>query len=150
VHSDNRLINRNKAHQCQPSARLAWIPTYFMPNPSYNASFTREGDPLMLKGLTVAVALLLSGCSLMHKQPPAPQTLHYRCGTLPLTVTLDEAQQQVSFIMDGQPLTLKQTVSASGTRYSDGHYAFWSKGNGAFIERNDKVVVNDCELQPVS
>ncbi|SUB16986.1 lysozyme inhibitor [Pantoea agglomerans] len=55
----------------------------------------------MLKGLTVAAVLLLSGCSLMHKQPPSPQTLHYRCGTMPLTVTLDEAQQQVSFIMDG-------------------------------------------------
>lgn len=104
----------------------------------------------MLKGLTVAAVLLLSGCSLMHKQPPSPQTLHYRCGTMPLTVTLDEAQQQVSFIMDGQPLTLKQTVSASGVRYSDNTYVFWSKGNGAFIERNDKVVVNDCELQPAS
>ena len=102
----------------------------------------------MLKGLTVAAALLLSGCSLMHKQPPAPQTLHYRCGTLPLTVTLDEAQQQVSFIMDGKPLTLTQTIAASGTRYSDDNYVFWSKGDGAFIERNKKVVVNDCLLQP--
>lgn len=102
----------------------------------------------MLKGLTVAAVLVLSGCSLMHKSSPAPETLHYRCGTLPLTVTLDNAKQQVSFIMDGKPLTLTQTVSASGARYSDVHYVFWSKGNGAFIERNDKIVVNDCELQP--
>ncbi|MCZ4058534.1 MliC family protein [Pantoea sp. LMR881] len=101
----------------------------------------------MLKGLTVAAAVLLSGCSLMHKPAEEPQTLHYRCGTLPLTVTLDNARQQVSFIMDGKPLTLKQTLSASGTRYSDGNYVFWSKGDGAFIERNDKIVVNDCELQ---
>ena len=101
----------------------------------------------MLKGLTVATALLLSGCSLMHKEPPSPQTLHYRCGTLPLTVTLDNAQQQVSFIMDGKPLTLKQTVSASGARYSDDHYVFWSKGNSAFVERNDRIIINDCELQ---
>ncbi|MEQ4513480.1 MAG: MliC family protein, partial [Pantoea agglomerans] len=43
-----------------------------------------------------------------------------------------------------------QTVSASGARYSDNTYVFWSKGNGAFIERNDKIVVNDCELQPAS
>lgn len=104
----------------------------------------------MLKGLTVAAVVMLSGCSLMHKAPPAPETLHYRCGTLPLTVTLDNAKQQVSFIMDGKPLTLMQTVSASGARYSDGNYVFWSKGNGAFIERNDKIVVNDCELQPAS
>jgi len=141
---------RNNSCRLTPSARLASILTSFTPNPSYNASFTRKGDPLMLKGLTVAAVLLLSGCSLMHKQPPAAQTLHYRCGTLPLTVMLDETKEQVSFIMDGQPLTLKQTVSASGARYSDGTYVFWSKGNGAFIERNDKIVVNDCELQPAS
>lgn len=104
----------------------------------------------MLKGLTVGAVLVLSGCSLMHTQPEQPKTLHYRCGTLPLTVTLDNAQQQVSFIMDGKPLTLKQTQSASGTRYSDDNYVFWSKGNGAFIERNDKIVVNDCELQPTN
>ncbi|MBE5251543.1 MliC family protein [Mixta mediterraneensis] len=105
----------------------------------------------MWKKLTVAAALLLSGCSLMHKQGEQPKTtLHYRCGTMPLTVTLDTAQQQVSFIMDGKPLTLKQTVSASGSRYSDGNYVFWTKGNGAFIERNDKIVVNDCELSPAN
>lgn len=104
----------------------------------------------MKQGLTLAAALLLTGCGLLHKQPEAPQTLHYRCGTLPLTVTLDNASEQVSFIMDGQPLTLKRAVSASGARYSDGKYVFWSKGDTAFIERDDKIVVNDCELQPAS
>ncbi len=68
----------------------------------------------MRKGLTVVAMVMLSGCSLMHKSSPAPETLHYRCGTLPLTVTLDNAKDQVSFIMDGKPLTLTQTVSASG------------------------------------
>ena len=104
----------------------------------------------MKQGLIFAAALLLSGCGLMHKQAEAPQTLHYRCGTLPLTVTLDNASEQVSFIMDGQPLTLKRGISASGARYSDGKYVFWSKGETAFIERDDKIVVNDCALQPVS
>ncbi|MDU6433095.1 MAG: MliC family protein [Pantoea sp.] len=86
----------------------------------------------MKQGLIFAAALLLSGCGLMHKQAEAPQTLHYRCGTLPLTVTLDNASDQVSFIMDGQPLTLKRAISASGARYSDGKYVFWSKGDTAF------------------
>ncbi|MGE1561567.1 MliC family protein [Pantoea septica] len=104
----------------------------------------------MKQGLTLAAALLLSGCGLLHKQAEAPQTLHYRCGTLPLTVTLDNASEQVSFIMDGQPLTLKRAISASGARYSDGKYVFWTKGDTAFIERDDKIVVNDCELQPAS
>ncbi|ORM62090.1 hypothetical protein PRCB_01055 [Pantoea rodasii] len=91
--------------------------------------------------------MVLSGCGVMHQQEPAPQTLRYQCGTLPLTVTLNNPKQQVNFILDGKPLTLTQTVSASGTRYSDGTYVFWSKGNGAFVERNDKIVINDCELQ---
>lgn len=102
----------------------------------------------MMKMIVLAGTLtLLSGCGIWHKPAPAPETLHYQCGTLPLTVTLDNAKQQVSFILDGKPLTLTQTVSASGARYSDGTYVFWSKGNGAFVERNDKIVINDCELQ---
>lgn len=101
----------------------------------------------MMRSVSIVAVLLLSGCGMMNKQAEQPKTLHYTCGTLPLTVTQDNAQQQVSFIMDGEPLTLKQTVSASGTRYSNGNYVFWSKGNGAFIERNNKIVVNDCQLQ---
>ena len=30
----------------------------------------------MKQGLTLAAALLLSGCGLLHKQAEAPQTLH--------------------------------------------------------------------------
>lgn len=101
----------------------------------------------MMRKISLAAVLLLSGCGMMHKQTEQPGTLRYACGTMPLTVTQDNAQQQVSFIMDGEPLTLKQTASASGTRYSNGNYVFWSKGNGAFIERNNKIVVNDCVLQ---
>ncbi|WP_130834950.1 MliC family protein [[Erwinia] mediterraneensis] len=101
----------------------------------------------MMKVVSLTAVLLLAGCGMMQKPAEQPLTLRYTCGTMPLTVTQDNAQQQVSFIMDGQPLTLKQTRSASGTRYSDGHYVFWSKGNGAFIERNGKIVVNDCLLQ---
>ncbi|MFS2223100.1 MliC family protein [Pantoea sp. B65] len=106
----------------------------------------------MKKQLMVATALLtLSGCGLLsHSPQEQSKTLHYLCGTLPLTVRLNNSLQQVNLIMDGTPLTLKQQPSASGTRYSDGNYVFWSKGDGAFIERNDKIIVNDCQLQPAS
>ncbi|QKJ87064.1 hypothetical protein PMPD1_2118 [Paramixta manurensis] len=99
----------------------------------------------MQKSLMLTIVALLSGCGLM-KQHEAVQTLHYTCGTLPLSVTQDNQQQQVSFIMDGKPLVLKQEAAASGNRYSDGTYVFWSKGNGAVIERNNKIVIDDCEL----
>ncbi|WP_338563348.1 MliC family protein [Erwinia sp. E_sp_B04_7] len=89
---------------------------------------------------------LLSGCSYFHPAPEQQKMLHYTCGTMPLTVSLDNARQEVNLILDGNPLTLKQQEAASGTRYSDGNYVFWSKGDGAFIERNDKIIINDCLL----
>jgi membrane-bound inhibitor of C-type lysozyme len=97
--------------------------------------------------LLLSSIAVLSGCGMLHQPEQTPQQLRYQCGTLPLTVTQDNAKQQVSFILDGKPLTLAQTVAASGTRYSDGTYVFWSKGNSAFVERNNKIVINDCELQ---
>lgn len=100
----------------------------------------------MKKTLTV-VALLLSGCSLhQHTAGEEVKTLHYLCGTLPLTVQLDNSKEEVSMILDGKQLTLKQQIAASGARYSDGNYVFWSKGNTAFVERNDKVIIDDCQL----
>ncbi|MFU9138593.1 MliC family protein [Erwinia tasmaniensis] len=90
--------------------------------------------------------VLLSGCSMFYSRPDEQKTLHYTCGTLPLTVVLDNAREEVNLILDGNPVTLKQEVSASGARYSDGTYTFWSKGDEAFIERNDKPIINDCRL----
>lgn len=99
----------------------------------------------MRNTLILLPALLLTGCGLFGKPQPETQTLHYLCGTLPLTVTL--AQQQARFIMDGQPLTLTEQQTASGVRYSDGTYSFWSQGDSAFIERNQRIIVNDCQRQ---
>lgn len=101
----------------------------------------------MLKYICTAGAiLLLAGCQSAHKEP-APEVLSYQCGTTSLTVIVDNQKDQVSFIMDGNQLTLPQVVSASGARYSDGKYTFWSKGNTAFIERNDQIIINDCVLK---
>ncbi|KAB8307517.1 hypothetical protein EH228_16190 [Erwinia endophytica] len=100
-----------------------------------------------MKKIGVASSLvLLSACSMSHIPLDQPQTLHYICGTLPLTVVRDNARQEVNLILDGNPLTLKQQETASGMRYSDGNYVFWSKGDGAFIVRNGKIIINDCRL----
>ena len=101
----------------------------------------------MFKSICAAGAiLLLAVCQTAHKEA-APEALSYQCGTTSLTVTVDNQKDQVSFIMDGNQLTLPQVVSASGARYSDGKYTFWSKGNTAFIERNDQIIINDCVLK---
>lgn len=96
--------------------------------------------------LAVAAILSVAGCARQQGGSDV-QTLHYQCGTLPLTVRQDNRLAQVSFILDGKQLNLPQRVAASGSRYDNGHYAFWSKGDHAFIERAGRIIINDCVLQ---
>ncbi|PWC16391.1 MliC family protein [Brenneria corticis] len=99
--------------------------------------------------LTGAVLVLLSGCSYFGHQQSV-NTLSYQCGTMPLTVTMrqdDKSASQVVFLLDGERHTLPQMPSASGARFSDGNYTFWSKGNHAFIQRGERVIVDDCVLK---
>jgi len=54
---------------------------------------------------------------------------------------------QVKLILsDGRKITLPQTISASGARYtnSDESFIFWNKGNGAFIEEGEFTTYQDC------
>ncbi|CNK74317.1 MliC family protein [Yersinia alsatica] len=97
----------------------------------------------MKRFLCITAVMALAGCSLVQ---PKNETLHYQCGTTKLTVMQDNKQDKVSFVLDGEQLTLPQVRAASGSKYSDGHYTFWSKGNSAFVERGDKIIINDCVL----
>lgn len=65
----------------------------------------------------------------------------------PLTVKLNNPRQEVSFVYDNQLLHLKQGISASGARYTDGIYVFWSKGEEATVYKRDRIVLNNCQLQ---
>nr|WP_113869093.1 MliC family protein [Brenneria salicis]NMN91874.1 membrane-bound inhibitor of C-type lysozyme [Brenneria salicis ATCC 15712 = DSM 30166]RBP58335.1 membrane-bound inhibitor of C-type lysozyme [Brenneria salicis ATCC 15712 = DSM 30166]RLM29339.1 lysozyme inhibitor [Brenneria salicis ATCC 15712 = DSM 30166] len=101
----------------------------------------------MKRVLTGMALVLLSGCSYFAAKPTV-ETLHYQCGTMPLTVTMlpAETSSQASFLLDGERHVLPQVVSASGAKYSDGTYTFWSKGNQAFVQRGERVIVDDCTL----
>lgn len=100
--------------------------------------------------LIALTGLALSGCSLLEHRPAEQPSnivpLHYQCGTTPLTVNLDKSAKQVSMILDGIQLKLPQVEAASGTRYSDGRYTFWSKGQSALVQRGDDVIIDDCDL----
>jgi len=39
----------------------------------------------MKRYMLAAGCLALSGCSMLQQSAPQPETLHYQCGTLPLT-----------------------------------------------------------------
>lgn len=55
----------------------------------------------------------------------------------------DKAELTLS---DGRHRLLLQAISASGARYAntDESFVFWTKGNSAFIEENQKITFKDC------
>ncbi len=101
------------------------------------------------KLLIIILPVLLSGCSAFNQLVERMQTdtLEYQCDEKPLTVKLNNPRQEVSFVYDNQLLHLKQGLSASGARYSDGIYVFWSKGEEATVYKRDRIVLNNCQLQ---
>ncbi len=112
----------------------------------------------MKKLLLIAAPLLLSGCSVYNQLVERMQTdtLEYRCDEKPLTVKLNTSapfapllatRQEASFVYDNKLLTLKQGISASGARYTDGIYVFWSKGDSATVYKRDRIVLNNCQLE---
>ena len=103
----------------------------------------------MKKLLLLCLPLMLSGCSVYNQFVERLQTntLEYQCDEKPLTVKVNNTRQDVSFVYDNKLLTLKQGVSASGARYTDGIYVFWSKGDSATVYKRDRIVLNNCPLQ---
>ncbi|MDM4207647.1 C-type lysozyme inhibitor [Klebsiella spallanzanii] len=103
----------------------------------------------MKKILILAVPFMLAGCSYYNQfvERMNTDTLEYQCDQKPLTVHLNNTRQQVSFIYDNQQLSLQQGLSASGARYTDGVYVFWSKGDGATVYKRDRIVLENCQLQ---
>ncbi|WJD48364.1 MULTISPECIES: C-type lysozyme inhibitor [unclassified Enterobacter] len=103
----------------------------------------------MKKLLIACVPVLLAGCSTYNQfvDRMNTDTLEYQCEEKPLTVKLNHPRQEVSFVLDNKPLILTQGLSASGARYTDGIYVFWSKGDSATVYHRDRVVLENCQLQ---
>ncbi|MCG5042536.1 C-type lysozyme inhibitor [Enterobacteriaceae bacterium 155047] len=103
----------------------------------------------MKKILLAIIPLVLSGCSYYNQfvERMHTDTLDYRCDEKPLTVKLNNPRQEASFVFDNKLLTLKEGMSASGARYTDGIYVFWSKGDSATVYKRDNVVLSNCTLQ---
>lgn len=103
----------------------------------------------MKKVFIACLPLLLAGCGYYQQFVERMQTdtLEYQCDEKPLTVKMNNPRQQVSFIWDNKQLNLQQGISASGARYTDGIYVFWSKGDSATVYKRDQIVLNNCQLQ---
>ncbi|WP_426444951.1 C-type lysozyme inhibitor [Siccibacter colletis] len=105
----------------------------------------------MKKLLVLLLPALLAGCSYYNTlvERMNTDTLEYQCDEKPLTVKLNTPRQEASVILDNEPRVLKQGLSASGARYTDGVYVFWSKGDSATVYKRDRIILNNCQLPPV-
>ncbi len=103
----------------------------------------------MKKILIACLPTLLAGCSYYNQfvERMHTDTLAYQCEEKPLTVKINKTRQEASFVYDDKLLTLEQGLSASGARYTDGVYVFWSKGDSATVYKRDRIVLNNCQLQ---
>jgi membrane-bound inhibitor of C-type lysozyme len=78
----------------------------------------------------------------------------YSCdGGTKVTVYLSGSLAKVLFRK--HQYLMKQTVSADGTRYSDGKLLWWSKGEGGFLQEDTpdgdgKMVAPNCKLETKS
>lgn len=100
----------------------------------------------------VLMTAALSGCGMsasetMLKGEDGPNTFNYDCRGIPLVVTVNQELAQVRILVDGQVKVLPQVMSASGAKYDDGQYVFWSKDDKAGVYRNGALIMDDCELQ---
>jgi uncharacterized lipoprotein YbaY len=116
--------------------------------------------------ISVASFLLLATNSLLAQEPAAPpaakpapgvrpamhwKRFDYTCeGGAKLSVYLHN--ESVKVLFKDKTYLMKQTMSASGTRYSDGKVLWWSKGNGGFLQKdtpdgNGAMIVQNCELE---
>lgn len=107
----------------------------------------------MKKLLLVALAsTMLAGCGMsaseiMMKGEDGPNTFTYQCRSIPLVVTVDQKLAVARVLIDGQVRVLPQIMSASGAKYGDDTYTFWSKGNDAGVYRGETVILDECKLQ---
>ena len=103
----------------------------------------------MKKLLIACLPALLAGCSYYNQfvERMHTDTLEYQGEEKPLSVQRNNTRQAASFVYDDKLLTLAQGLSASGARYTDGVYVFWSKGDTATVYKRDRIVLNNCQLQ---
>jgi membrane-bound inhibitor of C-type lysozyme len=84
--------------------------------------------------------VLLVGCAgAPALSPPVPaqgqfSTFSYACdGGRRFEVIFDKQTDLMTIIADGTHKTLPHAMSASGARYADGEFEYWSKGTEAML-----------------
>lgn len=87
--------------------------------------------------------------------PPKPETVVYRCaGGVEMAVVYSGRatglEGTAELVWEGHSFPLKQEVSGSGSRYTDGTLTLSEKGDEAFVEKAGEMVLKDCNSKPAS
>lgn len=98
--------------------------------------------------LVIALTATLSSVILIPTKSQAQNNrVIYKCEKQQsLGVTFADETAAVTF-SDGKITILPQVIAGSGARYSDGVTTFWTKGEGAFVEVNNKITIDNCVAQ---
>ena len=89
----------------------------------------------------------MSASETMLKGDDGPNTFNYDCRGIPLVVIVNQELAQIRILVDGQVNVLPQAMSASGTKYDNGQYMFWSKGDKAGVYWDGTLILDDCQLK---
>ena len=88
------------------------------------------------------IPLVMAGCI---TSPAAEQDWRYLCEDgYEFTITYNRDRDAVRFRDGDLDLELELIESASGSRYTDGSFVFWSKGLSSFLRRDGDTLHTDC------
>jgi membrane-bound inhibitor of C-type lysozyme len=77
---------------------------------------------------------------------PEAKLYVYECGDH-YSFTARIEREKASLLLPSRAVTLPQASAASGAKYSDGHVTFWSKGEEALLEVDNKIY-DGCKNNP--
>lgn len=107
----------------------------------------RKSTSLLSFSVVLASLLLLSACATLPRE-----TVRYRCAdAVEIGVVYSGRaagmEGKAELVWEGHSFLLKQDVSGSGARYTDGALTLVTKGDEAFVEKSGEIVLRDCNAK---
>jgi membrane-bound inhibitor of C-type lysozyme len=114
-----------------------------------NRAFSHLGFFIRILVCLLTLGACVSRQTLRDTAPeytPEAKLYVYECGDHYSFVARIEAEK-VLLLLPSRAVSLSQTTVASGAKYSDGHVTFWSKGEDALLEVDNRSYP-DCKNNP--
>ena len=103
---------------------------------------------MKLAALFIMLLVLIVGCLSDHTGSMRTRVTEYNCanGMTAHATYLTAAPDKYSVLIriDRSHYDLSMVPSASGEKYTDGQFTWWTKGSTAFLEVDGRLVLRDC------